>query len=207
MTKYLKHIFLALSLAICFNTFAVTTANDVLSKTSLKINSAKCLIANFTATVAQGKSTKGTLTIAGRKFAMTTEGYGVWFNGTDMWSYYANNKETSLTTPTDGELLEINPLMIVNQYAKNFKATITAKSKSSYTVVLTPLSKSNSVRKATIVISASTWLPTSIDATFSNNTSLMIKINSITEGKNTPAKSLFEYQKEKYPGIDVIDLR
>ena len=207
MTKSLKNIFLTLALTLCCTAFAGTTANDVLSKTSLKINSAKSLTAKFTATASEGKSTNGTLTISGRKFAMTADGYGVWYNGTDMWSYYANNKETSLTSPTDSELLEINPLMIVNQYAKNFKATIVSKSNNSYTVALTPISKSNTVRKAILVISTSTWLPTSIDATFSNNTSLKIKIISITEGKVAPAKSVFEYPKAKYTGVEVIDLR
>lgn len=177
-----------------------TSANDALAKASAKITSANSITAKFTGSAA------GTLTVSGQKFAMVTGGFGVWYNGKDMYTYSKQSGETAITTPTKAELIESNPIEIIKAYKNNFTATKVSETGGKITIKLTPKRKSDNVKSATLVLNTSTWLPVSIDLTFSSNQRMTVNITSITEG-NAMAASVFEYPKAKYPGVEIVDLR
>lgn len=176
------------------------TAQEVVEKTAAKIRSTASLTATFSGT------TSGTMVSSGKKFSIDAGGFGIWYNGTDMWTYSQQTGETTITTPTPSELLETNPLEIIKSYSDKFTATKLGDKAGKYTLKLTPKAKDGSVKAATLVINTNTWLPASIDMVMSNGSRFTININSITEGK-TPAASSFEYPQKRYPGIEVVDLR
>lgn len=176
------------------------TPQEVVEKSAAKIRSSASLSASFTGT------TSGTLLTSGKKFSINTGGFGIWYNGTDMWTYSQQTGETTITTPTPSELLETNPLEIINNYSKKFTATKLDDQSGKYTLKLTPKAKGESVKAATLVIDTRTWLPASIDMVMSNGSRFTLNITSITEGK-APSASNFEYPQKKYPGVEVVDLR
>lgn len=194
---------LSISLILCLlsvMTCGAATAQDVLAKASEKLNAAKSLTANFSGSAA------GTLTVSGDKFAITAGGFGIWYNGEDMWTYSKSAGETSITTPTPSELLETNPIEIIKSYSNKFDAEKVKEEGSNYTIKLTPKGKGNNVRSATLVINTKTWMPSSIDMIFANDTRMAINIDNISSNAAV-APNTFVYPAAKYPGIEVVDLR
>ncbi len=176
------------------------TAQEVLDKASEKIRTAGAITASFSGTA------DGTMVTSGKKFSIDAGGFGIWYNGTDMWTYSQQTGETTLTSPTPSELLETNPMEIIKSYSSKFTPTKLGDQGGKFTMKLTPKAKNSNVKAATLVIDTRTWLPASIDMVMSNGSRFTLNIKSITEGK-APAASSFEYPEKKYPGIEVVDLR
>lgn len=176
------------------------SAQEVVDKAAEKIRTAGAITAKFTGTA------DGTLVTSGKKFSIDARGFGIWYNGTDMWTYSQQTGETSLTSPTPSELMETNPLEIIKSYSNKFTASKLGEQGGKYTLKLTPKAKGGSVKAATLVIDTRTWLPASIDMVLSNGSRFTLNIKSITVG-TAPAASSFEYPQKKYPGVEVVDLR
>lgn len=176
------------------------TPTDVIDKAAKKLTSAGSVTAKFTG------SASGTLIVSGDRFAMEAGGFGVWYNGQDMWTYSKKAGETSLTTPTRAELMESNPMAIIKGYKGQFNVAKVSQSGKLYTVKLTPKSRSSNIRTATVTINTSTWMPTAIDVIFTSNSRMTVNITSIKTGA-AMAASAFAYPKSKYPGVEVVDLR
>ena len=193
--------------AICASGAYGQSASQIIADAAKKISSAPSLSASFTATSPQGASEKGTLLIAREKFAMVTSGYGVWYDGENMWSYYKQNGECSLTEPTEEELMEVNPFDIVSQCDKRYKAVLKKKTNTEFTIALTPLSHASDIKTATIVIDAATKLPKAIDARFANGGAIAISLTDVTVGAAVPQVSRFRFPVSQYPGVEVVDLR
>lgn len=182
------------------------TADQVLQKTARQISKAPSLSATFTATTGDGARTSGTYTMSGKCFSLVSGNYASWYDGSNLWSYSRASGETSLTAPTAEELIEINPLQVISGNSRSYKAKMISQDKNKYVLELTPLSKSSSVSRAIVTISARTWLPVSVDASFSNSARISISIPSAKIGKALP-KSTFTYPAARYKGVEVIDLR
>lgn len=197
--KIIKTLTLLWALMLPFMAAALSP-QEVLKKAADKINTSAAITARFNG------STHGTLTSSGKKFSIVANGFGIWYDGKNMWTYSSNAGETSLTSPTPQELLETNPLEIIKANAAKYTATKVKESGSLYTLKLTPKSKADNVKTATLVIDTSTWFPSGIDITFTNNSRFAVNISSITAGQS-PAASAFVYPESAYPGVEVVDLR
>lgn len=193
--------FLTIMIALVLPAMAwALTAQEVLQRAASKIQTTGALTAKFTG------STAGTLVTSGKKFSIDAGGFGIWYNGSDMWTYSNQTGETTITTPTPAELLETNPMEIIKSYSSKFNATKVSEGQGKCTLKLTPKAKGENVRTATLVINTSTWLPSSIDLVMNNGSRFTLNIISITEGKAV-SPACFEYPQKNYPGIEVVDLR
>lgn len=175
-------------------------ANTVLAKTAAKLTSAKSVTAKFTG------SASGSITVSGNKFTMMAGGNGVWYDGTNMWTYSKKAGETSLTNPTKAELMESNPMEVIKAYKTSFNAKKVSEKGGRCTIKLTPKKKGSSVREATLTVNTSTWMPVSIDVIFSNSQRMTFNITSISEG-GALTPSTFVYPASNYKGVEVVDLR
>lgn len=194
-----KYIIIIIALLQPIMSWALT-AQEVLQRAASKIQTTGALTAKFTG------STAGTLVISGKKFSIDAGGFGIWYNGSDMWTYSHQTGETTITTPTPAELLETNPMEIIKSYSSKFTATKVSEQQGKYTLKLTPKAKGENVKTATLVINTHTWLPSSIDMVMNNGSRFTLNIISITEDKAV-APARFEYPRNNYPGIEVVDLR
>lgn len=202
----IKQILTILLTAILPLAASATSAQQALDKASAKINGAGSVTAKFTAT-SNGVAASGTITIAKQKFCMVGADFGVWYNGNDLWSYSQQAGETTLTYPIGDELLEINPFDIIRNYSAVYTASKISEADGKCVVKLQAKKQSNMVSSALVTIDTSTWLPTAIDATFSNSSTMKITISDAKISDKAPASSTFEYPANKYPGVEVIDLR
>lgn len=182
------------------------TASQVVAKASKTVAGARSLTAKFTVT-AQGHTTTGTLKAAGKKFAIETPGSSSWYNGSSLYTYNASTQETTLTAPTPAELSETNPLLYVygspEAYTANF---IKGAPKGKFVVALTPKNAKSGVKRVTVTLSSSTFLPEKIIVNGAGNAISTCIINSLNLNSTHPA-SAFEYPEGRYAGAEIVDLR
>ncbi len=204
MKRHLTAIMLLI--AACAVSMAMT-ADEVLRKASSALTSGNGVTAAFTAVSDGGNAVKGSFTMAGRRFSLITPEYASWYNGQDLWSFSDQTGETTLSTPTPDELLEINPFEIISRYSRSFSAKNAKAPEGKAAVALTPKAKNSTVKRAVVTVSQSTWLPTSIVIEFASGGDITVNVTSISKLAAPIGLSVFEYPLMMYQGVDVIDLR
>ena len=205
MKKIVKKISLALLMLIfAFNSYAQNAAN-ILAQASNKFTNSKSITASFSI-IDNGHSQNASITVAGKKFVVSTPQLSTWFDGKTQWSYAPNVNEVNITNPTADELQQINPFAIISSFRNNFNASMLNSTKGTYKIQLTPKKSNQSIKKVELTLSSSTYFPSLIVITAKNNTKATIKVKSINAG-NTQPTSTFTFNAKKYPGVEVIDLR
>ena len=199
-----KYILLAVLLLIAPVVSAVT-APDVLNKVLRTVESAPSITLNLR--LASGQTSgKGTLIVAKECFIFSGEDIKVCYDGKTQWTHQISEREVTLTNPTANELAEVNPLSFLKNYQANYKVNILSSAGGKYKIQLLGKRRSLYVRSAVVTVSATTWLPTRIDAELSNGGKLTVDVDSAVKGKAIPAAK-FKFSTSANPGVEVIDLR
>lgn len=183
------------------------TANEAMAKVASAISNAPGLQAAFTAKASDGTASAGQLLMAREKFAMVTKDFGIWYDGSDLCSYYQSSGEANITDPTEDELMETNPFDIINHYQSLYKASMMSQKDQTCTLRLTALKPSSSIRTAIITVDTKHWLPVAIEAVFANGSSITIDVAGIATLKAAPEAACFVFPKASYPGVEIVDLR
>jgi len=180
------------------------SASTIVDRCAAKLYNAKGIEANFTASSSQG-AVSGTVRISGNKFHMTTRQSSTWYDGKSMW--VMANGETSLYEPTQEELLETNPLLYIKANARQYNVIYArVQPAGKYLVALLPKSKESDISRIDITISKGSMLPEKILVTPKNGTKATVTINSLRLDRSF-SPSAFIYPKDKYPGVEINDLR
>ena len=112
-----------------------------------------------------------------------------------------------MVTPTASELAESNPLLYVNGGVKGYTAVFSkTRIKGKYVVDLTPKSRKSTVRKVTLTINASTFIPEKISVTGTSGQTADVTVGAVRRNVKIAA-SEFEYPAAKYRGVELVDLR
>ncbi len=184
-----------------------TSASQVLANAIKTINAAPSIEAKFRAKASDGSNVEGTLCMRRDRFSIVTKSFATWYDGSSMWSYSESAGETTLSIPTDDELLEANPFFIIDQYSTYYKPRISQHANGAYIIHLEPTSKNAPLKSADVTIKEANWLPSAVKATFANGQAMHIDITSINVLKSPLPITEFTYPASKYPGVEVIDLR
>lgn len=181
------------------------TVHEVLDKAASKISTAKGISCNFTISQ-DGKSTKGTLKSSGNKFTIQTPANSTWYNGKTMYTFSASTSETTVVNPTVAELAEVNPLNYLKGYKKTYNASFAKKMpKGVYVIELTPIKRSTGIKKITVSLESSNFIPKSFVINGAGG-SVSVAISEVKLGTVLGA-SVFEYPKNKFPKAEIVDLR
>lgn len=181
------------------------TASQLLDRAAKNFRSAASITAKFTLTSPNGTAS-GSLTFAGDKFVMTSAQMQTWYDGTTQWTYIPADKEVSVSEPTPEELQQINPFIVINSFRTGYTAVESKAVGGKRCLRLTAKSKKAEIQSAIIYLDAKTLLPSSITLTMSNRQSISIALTGVAKGKKLPL-STFRFQKAKFPGVYVNDLR
>ncbi len=146
----------------------------------------------------------GLIKLAGEKFNLAVDGMVVWFDGTTMWTYVAENKEVNVTTPTATEVARMNPYAFVTMYKTGYKVAFGKSTSAYYDINLTTSDKGKNISRINLRVSKSNKQLQYV-ALHSESGVMEIKVNSY-EAKRLPA-STFTFDKTKYKDAEVIDLR
>lgn len=197
---------LALIFAVSLPLFAFAlTPQEALEKSRQKLASATSVQATFSMK-AEGQNIKGKLISKGSKFSLVSSASSNWYNGKELYTYVPSQKETTVFKPTSTEIAEVNPLMYINS-GSQFNITGTKTKKNGLeTIVLIPKKNGTGVKNIIIDIDSKTYLPKSIKLTMAAGGAVDVTISDIT--LNSPIKdSTFEYPKDKYKNVKLIDMR
>ncbi len=205
MEKHLRLIFLSLLLVLSVSAVQAQTAAQILRRASAKVMKSGSVSAEFTYSGA-GHNGTGSLTASGRKFKVSTPGFSAWYDGTNLWTYAVSSKETTLVHPSASELAETNPLLYLSSAAGGNCSFAKGDSKVRRVITVTPKSRKEGYRSATVELNGKTLLPSRITVKSTDGSTVSVNIRRITLGKALPASN-FTYPKNKYPKIKIIDLR
>lgn len=200
--KYLTVFFLL------FGAFdmSAATATEIMNKAAATAKNAKGISGTFSVTTS-GKSFTGSLKASGSKFSFLTPAASSWYNGKNMWTYNASSKETTLVTPTASEIAESNPLEYIRTYSANYSAAFSNKKiAGKYVITLLPKSKRNTIKSVEITLNGKTLKPERFIVTPKSGAATTVNVKSLDYASSIKA-SEFEYPKNKYPKVQIIDLR
>ena len=192
----------------------VANADAIIGKVSQLYKQWSGIDMKFTANIRSEKnniseSFEGTIIMKNDKFVLKTPDMMTWFDGKTQWIYMVRTKEVNLNTPSAGELRFLNPMMILQDYKKEFNVSYIGESTSSnakiaYDIALTP-KKKDDIEKIELQIEKTTSLPSRLVVTMSNDIRSTITIKEIKE--IAPSQEIFTFPERDYPGVEIIDLR
>ena len=203
--KYWRLAVLLMGLLMIPSVVSAVTPKECLDKARAKLASASSLSADFTMKV-EGQTIKGHLDSKGNKFSLVSNANSNWYNGRELYTYVPSQSETTVFKPTASELAEVNPLLYINT-SSEFKVSGTKTKKPGLeTVVLIPKKSGTGVSNVVIDFDANSFLPRAIKLTPSTGKAIEISISNVKLNPKL-SDSAFEYPKEKYKKVKIIDMR
>lgn len=145
----------------------------------------KTLESAFTVTIteraSQPVSFTGNIVMRGECFSGKLMGTEMSYDGKTLYSYNEDADELTLSYPTQGELLEANPLMFAKAIADSYKAE-TKEQGGNYLVTLRP-DKSTGVREFSLMIRKADLMPlsASMQETDMRTTTLTLRQQKFSE--------------------------
>lgn len=188
-------------------------AQDILDAMSKKYKSLKSYQAAFTyASVGGGakESYKGDLTVKNEKFRLVLGGQEVFTDGKTMSTYIKESNEVNVQDYDKNETSELNPTQIYTIYKRGFDYKYLKEQKQNgrtlEVIELTPNRQKSPIATVQISVdkadkSVRNWLIINKDGKRTTYT-----ITKFTPNANIP-DSYFVFDKSKYPGVEVVDLR
>lgn len=153
------------------------------------------------------EGTAQTISLKGDKFVSNFGGIRSWFDGETLWTSLEVNEEVYINTPTPEELQSINPYAILNNYKDGFNysyaGTQTVKGAVCERVILTPENKQE-IKEISIAVDRR-MRPAYIMIKHESGKAVEL---TVKEYKTLPLDdSLFKFNPDDYPGIEIYDMR
>lgn len=204
--KRLTLIMIALVASISVSLAQSSTAKEarkVLDKTAAIVGKKSGAVAQFSISSSKTGKVSGAIAIKGNKFNARTPQATVWFNGKTQWTYMKNTDEVNVTTPTQAQQTQMNPLTFINMYKSGYDLSLkTVEGK--HEVHMVAQNKQRSVQEMYIVIDKKTNIPTQVRM---RQKSTWLTIN-ISNFKATPQNdAIFTFNKKDFPSAEIVDLR
>lgn len=221
----MKKLFTLLSLAsLTIVTHAQTgknpTKNDpeakkILDAVSAKFKSLKAPQATFTYKVenAQGKTLstkKGTVVMKGNRYKVNLDGMEIYSDGSTTWNYDKSTNEVTVDNVNTAASAMTPQKLFTNFYDKDFyyKLNGTKKEggKNLAEIELTPTDKTRPFHKVYVYVDQATNTISSAKFLEKTGDRYSYTVNSLKAVASVP-DSFFSFDKSKYPGVEVVDLR
>ncbi|MEO6070387.1 MAG: outer membrane lipoprotein carrier protein LolA [Chitinophagaceae bacterium] len=190
-------------------------AKSVLDAVSAKFRTFKTPQASFTYKVenAQGKalSTKtGKVSMKGNKYHVTMGGLEIFSDGKTSWTYDKSSNEVTVdNVNTSGGAMTPSKLF-TNFYDKDFLYKLNGdqkvSGKSVQEIELTPTDKTKPFHKIYVLVDKAARTLYSAKFLEKSGNRYSYTVNSIKPNAAV-SESEFVFNKSKYPGVDVVDLR
>jgi Outer membrane lipoprotein-sorting protein len=190
-------------------------AKKLLDAVSNKFKSFKSVQANFSLRNEDSKGNvlgtkKGTVNMKGNRYRVTVTGQEIFCDGSNIWTYDKAANEVTITK-LDPSANTITPQkLFTNFYDQDFLYKLNGEKKidkkSLVEVEMTPTDKTKAFHKVYLLIDKAT---NTIYSTRVLDKSGNVVVSTVSNfnGKANLADALFVFDKAKYPGVEVIDLR
>jgi outer membrane lipoprotein carrier protein len=190
-------------------------AGKILDAMRTKYQSMKAFNAVFTQTLENPsskikESMQGDITVSGEKFRLKLKDQEIINNGTTIWTYMKSENEVNISD-NDPDDQQMSPNAIFTLYQKGYKYAFTEEIREggqTYNVVeLAPLDKNNSVYKVQIQINKKDNSVKSWKMFRNNGNRYTYTIKDFNPNPGGVDANYFAFDKSKYKGVKVIDLR
>ncbi|HEU0109557.1 MAG TPA: outer membrane lipoprotein carrier protein LolA [Flavisolibacter sp.] len=190
-------------------------AKKILDAVSTKFKTYTSPQASFTYTVenAQGKvlsTKKGAVTMKGNRYKVLLDGMEIYSDGKTTWNYDKSANEVTVDNANTSASAMTPQKLFTNFYDRDFyykqNGTKKQAGKTLTEIELTPIDKTRPFHKIYVWIDKAT--NTIYSARFLEKTGgrYSYTINSL-KGTASITDSYFIFDKSKYPGVEVVDLR
>ncbi|WP_018477263.1 LolA family protein [Pontibacter roseus] len=189
-------------------------AGKILDQMSQKYRSMKAFKATFAQTLenpsAKVKETmEGDIMVSGPKYRLAVSGQEVISDGKLMWTYLKDVNEVTITE-TDAEAEAMAPSKIFDMYKKGYKYAYAGTEKQGAEVMdvieLAPEDRNNPIFKVRLYISQKDKTLKSWQMFRNNGNRYTYTIKNF-QANPTLATDAFSFNKAKYKGVQVVDLR
>jgi len=215
------------SILLLFSTFIITAvsvgqqsdpaAKKILDAVSAKFKTFKSVQATFTLRNEDSKGTllgskKGTVSLKGNRYRVTIAGTGqeIYCDGTNIWTYDKSTNEVTITKPDNSANTITMQKVFTNFYDKDFLYKLngekTVNKKLVQEIEMTPVDKTKPFHKVYLLVDKQNKTLYSTRILDKSGNVVVYTINTMNGSANLP-DNLFVFDKSKYPGVEVVDLR
>jgi len=191
-----------------------TKAAGILDAMSHKYQSMKVFNALFTQTLENSnnklkETIQGDITVSGNKFHLKLKDQEIINNGTTIWTFMKSENEVNISD-NDPDEQQMSPNAIFTLYKKGYKYNFVNEIKEAgqtYSIIdLAPEDKNNQVYKVRLQINKKDNAIKSWTMFRSNGNRYVYTIKEFDPNPTVDA-NYFAFDKSKYKGVKVIDLR
>lgn len=190
-------------------------AKKILDAVSAKFKTFKAVQATFTFKNEDSKGTllgtkKGSVYMKGSKYRVTINGQEIFCDGSNIWTYDKSTNEVTITKLDPGAGGITPQKLFTNFYDKDFMSKLNGEKTDNKKLVqeieMTPVDKTRTFHKVYLLIDKNNKTIYSTRVLDKAGTVFTYTVNTMNTKVNlTDAAFLFD--KAKYPGVEVIDLR
>lgn len=189
-------------------------AKTILDQVSAKTKSYSSISADFIFKMDNNKakiheSNKGSLIIQGDKYFLSISGFEIISDAKTTWTYMKDAGEVNVSNANAEEDGTINPAKIFTIYNQGFKNTylgeFTSNNKTIYKIELVP-NETKEFNRVILEIDKSNYQIVGAVMFGTDDNQYSIIVQSMVTTKKFP-DTTFVFNKSKYPGIEVIDMR
>ena len=210
----MKNKFLILTICLLINVFGAfsqdSKAGAIIDAMQQKYKSMKTFGASFTyGTDGSAQTLQGNITVKGSKYRLKTGGQEIYNNGKEVSTYIKETNEVNVSDYEPSES-DLNPAKVYTFDKKGFRYVFVQEVKEggeSYEVIeMSPEKKGTQVAKVKIKLNKKDKSVKSWVITDKNGKRQTFKVNKFTPNVAVDDK-YFVFDKTKYPGVEVNDLR
>lgn len=154
----------------------------------------------------RGSSPGGVLVLDKDRFTIKTDDLSTWYDGHTQWTLSPSIKEVNVINPTQEELAEINPLLILHSMSTFFNTELGDAPAGHYILKLVSKDKDYPISSATITIKNGDWTPTEITVVANTGEQYSFVIKKVNN-LNKIDKNYFQFNPKEHPDVQIIDLR
>ena len=191
-------------------------AKKILDEVSAKFKTYKAVQAAFVLKNedAKGKvldTKKGTVSMKGSKYKVSLVGGAeIFCDGANVWTFDKTSNEVTITK-LEGSASMITPQkLFTNFYDKDFLYKLNGEkkegSKTLMEIEMTPVDKTKAFHKVFLLIDKASKTLASTRVLDKSGTKITYTVTNIN-GKAALTDAVFAFDKNKYPGVEVVDLR
>ncbi|MFN2458819.1 MAG: outer membrane lipoprotein carrier protein LolA [Chitinophagaceae bacterium] len=190
-------------------------AKKILDAVSAKFKTFKSPQVNFTYKVenAQGKAMstkKGTVYLRGNKYRVSMTGMEIFSDGRTSWNYDKSANEVTVDNVSSSSGAMTPQRLFTNFYDKDFLYKLNGEKKEGtktlQEIELTPTDKTKPFHKVYVWVDKGTKILSGAKFLEKNGNRYSYTVNALKPNA-TVTEAQFVFDRKKYPGVEVVDLR
>jgi len=210
-----KIVFITSCLFVINGLLVAQKAENILDKAAAAYEKSNGIAASFAANIRMGnqggsESFDAEIEMKGDMFRLFMPDMRIWYDGETQWTYLVRANEVNISTPSDDDVQQFNPMSVLRGYGKRFKASYIGESTSDRGKMADDVRLSSKgggdIESVDMQIERGSSLPVRLMVVMINGASTAIRISKLTTGVNQTDKA-FKFDAKDYPGVTEVDLR